>query len=275
MCNIPRFFEKILLKWFGSMYFLTKRLKNGEITETIKILKEEKQLYKKIHKFFETLDFSDEDRDKIDNFVSHNFTKNRNSSNFQKIKLSFIKIKNHFLSQNYLKHFTKQKVSLKNEKQKQKLLEIYNSFEFDVKSLNKDFKGEIWIDLGFQGEDPTTDFRGTGELGLINLNFFCLKKKKESFLIFQDSIKKESFYFFACAGINITFEILKVFDNCLLGFENSNDKENCILRSNQIYCKVFEKFHRFWMESDMKGDVMNFNIALKEFFLKNKYQLIN
>lgn len=36
MCTIPRFFEKILLKWFGSMYFLKKRLKNGDIFETSK-----------------------------------------------------------------------------------------------------------------------------------------------------------------------------------------------------------------------------------------------
>jgi len=31
---------------------------------------------------------------------------------------------------------------------------------------------EKWIDIGFQGVDPVTDFRGSGILGLENLYYF-------------------------------------------------------------------------------------------------------
>jgi ELMO domain-containing protein len=31
-------------------------------------------------------------------------------------------------------------------------------------------KSNEWIELGFQAEDPATDFRGAGLLGLINLH---------------------------------------------------------------------------------------------------------
>lgn len=36
-------------------------------------------------------------------------------------------------------------------------------------------KSEEWIELGFQVEDPATDFRGAGLLGLINLHKFVKK----------------------------------------------------------------------------------------------------
>lgn len=34
----------------------------------------------------------------------------------------------------------------------------------------KNRKSEEWIELGFQVEDPATDFRGAGYLGLMNLH---------------------------------------------------------------------------------------------------------
>lgn len=30
-----------------------------------------------------------------------------------------------------------------------------------------------WAEIGFQGEDPSTDFRGMGILGLMNLSYFA------------------------------------------------------------------------------------------------------
>ena len=33
----------------------------------------------------------------------------------------------------------------------------------------KDRKSTQWIDIGFQGKDPQTDFRGAGILGLIQI----------------------------------------------------------------------------------------------------------
>lgn len=41
--------------------------------------------------------------------------------------------------------------------------------------------------MGFQGDDPTTDFRGTGKLGLINLHFFSVEKRTEALKILKES----------------------------------------------------------------------------------------
>jgi hypothetical protein len=37
-----------------------------------------------------------------------------------------------------------------------------------------------WTELGFQSGDPTLDFRGTGYLGCLNLEWFCLKHSSEA-----------------------------------------------------------------------------------------------
>ena len=37
-----------------------------------------------------------------------------------------------------------------------------------------------WIDIGFQGMDPVTDFRGSGLLGLKQLSKLCTHTKTKS-----------------------------------------------------------------------------------------------
>jgi hypothetical protein len=59
-----------------------------------------------------------------------------------------------------------------------------------------------WIELGFQADDPATDFRGSGLLGLINLHAWVGKTLgKQSFAI-ADTKGME--YFFASASIFLT-----------------------------------------------------------------------
>lgn len=48
------------------------------------------------------------------------------------------------------------------------LLEIWTQLR-SGRSI-KSRKSNEWIQLGFQGDDPATDFRGAGVLGLVNLN---------------------------------------------------------------------------------------------------------
>lgn len=59
-----------------------------------------------------------------------------------------------------------------------------------------------WIDIGFQANDPATDFRGAGFLGLWNLVEFSRQKKCQG--VFQWAIYKETAYFFCSAGLFLT-----------------------------------------------------------------------
>ena len=37
-----------------------------------------------------------------------------------------------------------------------------------------------WGEIGFQGKDPCTDFRGMGRLALLQLNHMCREKNEEA-----------------------------------------------------------------------------------------------
>ncbi|XVF02747.1 hypothetical protein REPUB_Repub04eG0200500 [Reevesia pubescens] len=71
-----------------------------------------------------------------------------------------------------------------------------------------------WKEMGWQGKDPSTDFRGAGFISLENLLFFA----KTFSTSFQRLLKKQGGkraaweYPFAVAGVNITFMIMQMLD---------------------------------------------------------------
>nr|CAD1820223.1 unnamed protein product [Ananas comosus var. bracteatus] len=71
-----------------------------------------------------------------------------------------------------------------------------------------------WKEMGWQGRDPSTDFRGAGFISLENLLFFA----KTFSTSFQRLLKKQGGqratweYPFAVAGVNITFMIMQMLD---------------------------------------------------------------
>ncbi|NWI62637.1 ELMD2 protein, partial [Todus mexicanus] len=57
-----------------------------------------------------------------------------------------------------------------NEEHEEQLIELWN-----LLMPHENLKARIskqWCDIGFQGDDPKTDFRGMGLLGLVNLVYF-------------------------------------------------------------------------------------------------------
>ncbi|NXQ78641.1 ELMD2 protein, partial [Quiscalus mexicanus] len=54
-----------------------------------------------------------------------------------------------------------------NEEHEEQLIELWNLL-MPHQSLRARISKQ-WCDIGFQGEDPKTDFRGMGLLGLVNL----------------------------------------------------------------------------------------------------------
>ncbi|KAL5719299.1 hypothetical protein ACHQM5_012098 [Ranunculus cassubicifolius] len=65
---------------------------------------------------------------------------------------------------------------------------------------------EQWKEMGWQGKDPSTDFRGAGMISLENLLFFARTYPKRE----GDRTLWE--YPFAVAGVNITFMLLQMLD---------------------------------------------------------------
>ena len=64
-----------------------------------------------------------------------------------------------------------------------------------------------WVDIGFQGKDPATDFRGAGMLGLqqlLDLTSEGSQYRDRALEMYEVSIDQETWYFFSVCGLNIT-----------------------------------------------------------------------
>lgn len=84
---------------------------------------------------------------------------------------------------------------------------------------------ESWKDIGFQGCDPSTDFRGMGFLGLLQLEHFANKHTEKAKRCLQESVNPSRAYFpFAATGINFTFFLME------------------LISEQRLYHFVFEKY---------------------------------
>ena len=69
-----------------------------------------------------------------------------------------------------------------------------------------------WSTIGFQGKDPSTDFRGGGLLALKQLSYFVNNDYDRAQDVYDTATNKEKWYFFAAAGINITGKLIELIE---------------------------------------------------------------
>ncbi|XP_034701300.1 ELMO domain-containing protein B isoform X3 [Vitis riparia] len=128
---------------------------------------------------------------------------------------------------------------------------------------------EQWKDMGWQGPNPSTDFRGCGFVSLENLLFFA-RTYPASFhrLLFkQDGDRATWEYPFAVAGINVSFMLIQMLDLC-------SAKPKCLPGINFVkllgedeeafdvlYCIAFEMMDAQWLA--MHASYMEFNEVLQ------------
>ena len=118
-----------------------------------------------------------------------------------------------------------------------------------------------WGDIGFQGTNPATDFRGMGILSLKNLIFLMENYKDIGLKIYGLSKHPDYWFPFAVAGINMTsvsFELLR--DNSLKGyFYNQEDLPDYSLVTYQkLFVEIFHEFIMYWINSEPLS-IMLFN----------------
>lgn len=130
-------------------------------------------------------------------------------------------------------------------------------------------KSELWKDMGWQGPDPSTDFRGGGFISLENLIFFA-KKYPESFqrlLHKQDGNRAEWEYPFAVAGINISFMLVQMLDlqsgkpSSVAGFRFLELLREDEMAFDNLYCVAFQMMDAQWLVK--RASYMEFNDVLK------------
>ncbi|XP_008794921.1 ELMO domain-containing protein A-like isoform X2 [Phoenix dactylifera] len=125
---------------------------------------------------------------------------------------------------------------------------------------------EQWKEMGWQGKDPSTDFRGGGFISLENLLFFAKNYPKS----FQDLLRKQEGdramweYPFAVAGVNITFMLIQMLDlpcakpRTMMGaifLKLFSENERAF---DLLYCVTFKLMDQQWLA--MRASYMDFNL---------------
>ncbi|XP_061375715.1 uncharacterized protein LOC133317850 isoform X2 [Gastrolobium bilobum] len=128
---------------------------------------------------------------------------------------------------------------------------------------------EQWKEMGWQGKDPSTDFRGGGFISLENFLFFARNFPKS----FQDLLRKQEGdrsvweYPFAVAGVNITFMLIQMLDleavkpRTLVGatfLKLIAENESAF---DLLYCITFKLMDNQWLS--MRASYMDFNAVMK------------
>ncbi|KAK9065443.1 hypothetical protein SSX86_014842 [Deinandra increscens subsp. villosa] len=128
---------------------------------------------------------------------------------------------------------------------------------------------EQWKEMGWQGKDPSTDFRGGGFISLENLLYFARNFQKS----FQDLLRKQEGdrsmweYPFAIAGVNITFMLIQMLDlgavkpRTLVGATFLKFLSDNELAFDLLYCIAFKLMDHQWLA--MRASYMDFNAVMK------------
>ncbi|KAI3472410.1 hypothetical protein Pfo_029531 [Paulownia fortunei] len=130
-------------------------------------------------------------------------------------------------------------------------------------------KSEVWKDMGWQGSDPSTDFRGGGFISLENLIFFA-KTYPEAFqnlLHKRDGDRSEWEYPFAVAGINISFMLVQMLDlqsgnpSTMAGHRFLELLSQDEMAFDNLFCVAFKLLDAQWLAK--RASYMEFNDVLK------------
>ena len=129
------------------------------------------------------------------------------------------------------------------------------------------------MEIGFQGNDPSTDLRGAGMLGLRNLHYF-VTQSPNSEIVYKVATNSETWYFFSASGINFTGKIIELIENNHLDEILYEYEGEILLFVNNLYDVLYSNFNSYWVRKEIK-DFMKFNTLLEEFMTKEAKKYIN
>ncbi|XP_018819415.1 ELMO domain-containing protein A-like isoform X2 [Juglans regia] len=135
---------------------------------------------------------------------------------------------------------------------------------------------EQWKDMGWQGKDPSTDFRGGGFISLENLLFFA--KNFPDLLQKQEGDRSVWEYPFAVAGVNITFMLIQMLDleavkpRTLVGATFLKFLAESESAFDLLYCITFKLMDHQWLS--MRASYMDFNAVMKSTRLQLEQELL-
>uniref|UniRef100_A0A0N5A9B5 ELMO domain-containing protein n=1 Tax=Syphacia muris TaxID=451379 RepID=A0A0N5A9B5_9BILA len=174
----------------------------------------------------------------------------------------------------------KEKYDSMNVHHRKKLTLLWNSL-FPHNEL-KSLKTKQWQMIGFQGDDPSTDFRGMGMLALDQLSFFVRYDVNNAVSVLHQSVNDETGFPMAITGITITSTLCDWLHKGYLKrhFYNTVSGSLKIDDFHHAYCVIFKLFSSIWTSSKPPS-IMAFNSIFEQFcerlikFLNNEATNLN
>eukprot|EP00053_Salpingoeca_punica_P026433 m.20542 g.20542 ORF g.20542 m.20542 type:complete len:324 (+) comp8740_c0_seq1:196-1167(+) len=133
-----------------------------------------------------------------------------------------------------------------------------------------------WTEIGFQGRDPATDFRGMGVLSLKNIVYFARHFPEDVARVMRPANDPFA-YPFAAAGINLTahlFQLLKEHTE-LLSMIFPGEGEDVLGIFAELFCEewiAFDDYYQLQIKAYLKAGnepcmaIMEFNRIRTQFF---------
>jgi len=134
--------------------------------------------------------------------------------------------------------------------------------------------GPHWGDMGFQGHDPKTDFRGMGMLGLQQMIFFAENFSASAKQVLSQSQHPKYGFSFAIVAINITHMSLDLLHkrNLRSHFYSLDKQEPGMEDFHLVYCYLLYEFTQFW-QGEKPRDIMEFGRLRDKFNKQVKAKL--
>lgn len=168
-----------------------------------------------------------------------------------------VQINGYVQLQQVVESLRKTKYSSENRDHEDKLMQLWKVLT-NEKKLESRISSQ-WAELGFQGNDPQTDFRGMGQLALDQLCYFATRYTEEAKGMLSRSHSQYFGYSYAIVGINMTEMVYTLLKNGNLRthFYNSFIARPSLHDFHEVYCYVFYDFDTFWF-SEKPKDIMEF-----------------
>lgn len=163
-----------------------------------------------------------------------------------------------------VENLRKQPYDSHNPAHEEQLLELWNLLKPREKLKSRITKQ--WGDIGFQGDDPKTDFRGMGMLGLANLLYFSQHHTNEACQVLSHSYHPKMGYSYAIVGINVTEMAYSLLRSGALKshFYNLVPGSPQMKHFHQFFCYLIYEFDKFWFEEEPEN-IMHFNFFREKF----------
>uniref|UniRef100_A0A0N4Z0T3 ELMO domain-containing protein n=1 Tax=Parastrongyloides trichosuri TaxID=131310 RepID=A0A0N4Z0T3_PARTI len=154
-----------------------------------------------------------------------------------------------------------------NNEHEEKLYELWELLKENEKLEGR--RSKQWEEIGFQGNDPATDFRGMGILGLEQLIYYAKNDTKSCLRFLHLSQHPTKGFPFAICGITISYIAKELLNRGHLKRHFYNNiiypREINIDDFNDVYIKLFNLFSDYWFFCGDNRNIMNFNIVKEEF----------